>query len=104
MARIDLDLAALNRAIRTAPGTAGALRAKGEEVADLVCQQGIRVGDQDGGPDEIDLPVEVHVESGATPSMSVVLAHAAGLAVQAKHGSLTRAAAQAGLKLTGGGE
>lgn len=101
--KVSIDIAALNRTIRTAPGVAEVLREKGEEVADYVREQGITVGDRAGGPDQIDLPVNVYAEAGSEPTVRVVLSHAAGEAVQAKHGSLTRAAAQAGLKLTGGG-
>ena len=78
-----------------------------EAVADNVRAMGIEVGDRDGGASERPLPVAVYVDT--TRSMrlnrvraAVVLAHAAGQAVQAKHGALTKAAAQAGLDVRGG--
>ncbi|MDO5534161.1 MAG: hypothetical protein Q4F65_05880 [Propionibacteriaceae bacterium] len=49
---------------------------------------------------DTDLPVDVHMSQGLKddrPVPVVTIAHAAGLASQAKHGTLTRAAAQAGL-------
>lgn len=57
--------------------------------------EGIEV---DGVPGEYALPVRVDEKEGV---MKVRLAHPAGLAVQAKHGSLTRAAAAEGLHVTG---
>ena len=46
------------------------------------------------------LPVEVREGTTDRARAQVVLAHAAGLAVQAKYGALTRAAAQVGLEVT----
>lgn len=75
-----------------------------ERVAASVRAENIRVGDQDGGPDEVPLPVIVREDETVNGARAhVVLAHPAGIAVQAKHGSLTKAAAQAGLKVTDGG-
>lgn len=77
------------------------ITALAERVADNVRGQGIQV---EGVPGNIALPVEV--TSTTTTDMRlnraksyVTLAHAAGLAVQAKHGALTKAAAQAGLEV-----
>lgn len=87
-------------------GVAAATNGVAEQVAANVRAQGIRVGDRDGGKHEDALPVEV--KSSTTDDMrndrvkaSVVLAHASGQAVQAKHGALTRAAAEAGLNVKG---
>lgn len=84
--------------------TGRALTTLGERVADNVRAQGIRVGDKDGGSHEAELPVDV--SSGVTSSMRmnrakvwVTITHPSGKAVQAKHGSLTKAAAQAGLEV-----
>lgn len=73
-----------------------------EKVAANVREQGITVGDRDGGPHEYDLPVEVEMTTTDRAHGVVVLAHAAGKAVQAKRGALTKAAAQAGLDVNGG--
>ena len=72
-----------------------------EAVADNVRAMNIRVGDKDGGPHEYDLPVEVAVTTTDRAHAFVSLAHPAGLAVQAKHGALTKAAGQAGLDVNG---
>jgi hypothetical protein len=78
-----------------------ALREAAEAVAENIREEGITVGGENGSADEIALPVEVYSNTGAEPSATVVLAHPAGRAVQAKHGSLTKAAAQTGLKFRG---
>lgn len=72
-----------------------------ERVANNVEAQGIRVV---GEPGDIPLPVKVHDDTTEGMRLNravsrVVLAHAAGLAVQAKHGALTRAASAAGLRV-----
>lgn len=73
-----------------------------EAVADNVRNQGIKVGDRNGGPDEIPLPVAVRLTADVNGAKgAVILDHPAGKAVQAKHGSLTKAAAQAGLHVRG---
>jgi hypothetical protein len=66
-------------------------------VADNVRAMGIRVGDKDGGPREEDMPVEVSLFHTDRPHAVVAITHASGDAVQAKHGALSKAAAQAGL-------
>ena len=72
-----------------------------EEVANNVREQKITVGDVDGGAHEYDLPVTPDVITTDRAHGSVVLAHPAGIAVQAKHGALTKAASQAGLEVKG---
>lgn len=72
-----------------------------ERVADAVRAQNIKVGDKDGGRHEYDLPVEVTTTTTDRAHANVTLAHPAGLAVQAKHGALTKAAAQTGLDVKG---
>lgn len=89
--KIKINAAALEK-IKSSPAAKRAVRATAERVAANVREQNIGVGDRDGGSHEIPLPV-------IATDHSVVLAHPAGLAVQAKHGSLTKAAAEAGLKL-----
>lgn len=82
------------------------LTAVAERVADNVRSQNITVGDREGGPRQYPLPVVVHVNESKDMKIDrivarISLAHAAGSAVQAKHGALTKAAAQAGLKVEG---
>lgn len=70
-----------------------------ERVAENVRQQRITVGDVDGGANEYPLPVDVSVITTDRAHASVRLAHAAGIAVQAKHGALTKAASSAGISI-----
>lgn len=77
------------------------VNAEAEKIADRVRQQGIKVGDVDGGPLERPLPVRVVSQTTDRARAQVILAHPAGLAVQAKHGSLTKAAAAEGLEVRG---
>lgn len=72
-----------------------------EEVAENARNQGSRVGDRDGGPREIDMPVKVTVYETDRARASVTLAHPAGIADQAKNGTLTKAAAESGLTVQG---
>lgn len=72
-----------------------------ESVAQHVRDQGIRVGDRDGGPRERDLPVDAKVVTTDRAHGVVTITHPAGIAVQAKHGALTRAASAAGLQVKG---
>lgn len=65
-----------------------------ERVADNVRAQGIRV---EGEPGDVALPVEVASYTTDRARSSVTIKHPSGQAVQAKHGALTKAAAQAGL-------
>lgn len=91
----------LNSAGIAAIAKSGAVRAlvdaAAERVAANVEAQGIGVGDKDGGSREIPLPVKIGNTTTDRAVASVMLAHPAGIAVQAKHGALTRAAADAGL-------
>jgi hypothetical protein len=63
-----------------------------EQIGRNVEAQGITVGDKDGGAHEIPLPVKVEVTTTDRAHGSVILAHPAGIAVQAKHGALPRPA------------
>lgn len=97
--KVTVDHAALQRIISGREGRAVAHRAA-ERVADEARSEGIRVGDLvvDGVGTQIDIPVKTYeTDEGAR----VVLAHPAGIAVQAKHGTLTRAASAVGLKVRG---
>lgn len=105
MNRIKLDLDGLEEVAKSAPMDA-AIKALAEEIAGNVKAQGITVGDRDGGSHEYPLPVKVYTDTTTNMRVNraratVVLAHAAGLATQAKHGALTKAAAAAGAKVEG---
>lgn len=72
---------------------------KTTEVASNVIDQKIGVGDKDGGAHEIPLPVESKVVITDRAHGIVTLAHPAGQNVEAKHGSLGKAALAAGLEV-----
>lgn len=94
--RVKLNSAGI-AAVLTSTEMHRAVHAAADQVADNVRAMNISVGDRDGGPDEVDLPVEVTVTTTDRAKARVTLTHPAGQAVQAKHGALTKAAAQAGL-------
>lgn len=94
MPRIHLNEAALAR-LSESDAMKAATRGVADSIADNVRAQGITVGDRDGGSWEIALPVTVSDRKNVTVSLS----HPAGIAVQAKHGALTKAAAAAGLEV-----
>lgn len=88
-------IAAILRSRATSEVTERAARA----VADGVQGQRLQVG-AFHGEGEINLPVKVTMTTTDRAHANVTLAHPAGQAVQAKHGALTKAAAQAGLDVT----
>lgn len=94
--RIRLDRAGVAAILKSAE-MHRAVQDAAESVAKNVRDQDIKVGDHDGGAHEYDLPVEVSMTTTDRAHAVVTIAHAAGEAVQAKHGALTKAAAQAGL-------
>jgi hypothetical protein len=93
---IRLNHKGVEQILKSAP-MAAAVKAAAERVAENVRGMGIKVGDKDGGPREYDLPVTVTMTTTDRAHANVTIAHPAGQAVQAKHGALTKAAAQAGL-------
>lgn len=72
-----------------------------EAVAENASGQGVTVGAFKGGSGEIALPVASKVITTDRAHGIVTLAHPAGIASQAKHGVLTKAAAAAGLQVGG---
>lgn len=94
--KIRLDNAGVAAILKSAD-MQRATRALAEQVAQNVRELGIKVGDRDGSPHEHDLPVEVSMSTTDRAHANVTITHASGVAVQAKHGALTKAAAQAGL-------
>lgn len=99
MGHVHIDQKGLARAANDA----GIVTEAANKIAERVRGMGIGVGDEDGGPHEVPLPVVVRTSTNdGLTTASVVLAHPAGSAVQAKHGALTKAAAAAGLTVRGG--
>jgi hypothetical protein len=98
--RIRLNHKGVSEILKSAP-MAAEVKATAEKVAQNVRDQGIKVGDRDGGPHEYDLPVTVTMVTTDRAHALVTIAHPSGESVQAKHGSLTKAAAQAGLDVRG---
>jgi hypothetical protein len=88
--RIHLNPGAIAE-ITESRGMKDAIAEAGEAVKDNVERMGIRV---EHVPGDIALPVEV--DDGF-----VSIAHPSGMFVQAKHGPLTKGAAEAGLKVGG---
>lgn len=76
-----------------------AIKLKTDQVVRGIQAMGIRVGGFKGDGGEIDLPVKAEYDISDRARGSVILAHPAGQAVQAKSGALTKAAAQAGLEV-----
>ncbi|WP_182377892.1 hypothetical protein [Nocardioides sp. WS12] len=69
------------------------------EMKSFIEGEGIRVGDTDGGKHEYDLPVTIDSQTTDRAREVVGINHPAGMAVQAKHGVLTKAAAHVGLQV-----
>ena len=86
-------------AILKSGGMKALVDATAEKVAENVRAMNIGVGDRDGGPREVPLPVKVKTTTTDRAHAEVILAHPAGIAVQAKRGALTKAASQAGLEV-----
>lgn len=101
MGKIIISEVAVERALDN-PQMQAVLMRTANAIAENVRAQNIKVDDVNGGSDEIPLPVHVYPNDRGELGAVVVLSHAAGAAVQAKHGSLTTAAAQAGLDVSGG--
>lgn len=76
-------------------------REAADQIADQVNSEGITVGAFRGGTGEIPLPVQVVSETTDRAAATVVLAHPAGVAAQAKYGVLTKAASAVGLEVKG---
>lgn len=96
--RITLNRRDIGVLLRS-PEMQRAIALKAEQVARNVRNQGIRVGDRDGGKHEEALPVSVLNTVTDRAKALVTIAHPSGDAVQAKHGALTKAAAQSGLEV-----
>lgn len=99
--RVRLNSRGIARILKSAEMRSVTERAA-EEVKANVEALNIAVGDRDGGKHEKPLPVTVTMSTTDRAHATVALAHPAGAAAQAKHGALTKAAAQAGLDVSGG--
>lgn len=102
---VRLDLGGLEDVAKS-PRVRSAIHDAAEKVAEYARSAGVDVS---GVPGEYAIPVKVYDDTTAGMRVDravsrVVLAHAAGLATQAKHGLLTKGAAAAGLNLTARGE
>lgn len=85
------------QAVAKSSGMVAAIARATEAVAENARSMGVRVGDRDGGPRERDIQITTQVVITDRAHGIVAAAHPSGEAVQAKHGLLTKAAAQAGL-------
>lgn len=95
MAKVTLNHKGIEAALK-GHAMQAAVKLAADGIAANVEAQNIRVGDHDGGKHEIPLPVTVTMVTSDRAKALVTLAHPAGESVQAKHGALTKAAAQAG--------
>ena len=75
-----------------------AVDAKADELAEAMRSLGVRV---EGVPGDVELPVEVSSYTTDRARATVWLAHPSGVAIQAKHGLLSRAASAVGLEVKG---
>jgi hypothetical protein len=95
--KVRLDRRGIEALLKGREMTA-ATREAAEVVADNVKAQGHEV---EGIPGDIALPVTVSMYETDRAHAVVAIAHPSGEAVQAKHGALTKAAAEAGLDFRG---
>jgi hypothetical protein len=86
--RVRLSSAGAADVLRSA-GAHALVRAAVDRIAEDVRSQNIMV---EGIPGDVTLPVETSVDTTDRAHGRVTIAHAAGQAVQAKHGALTKAA------------
>lgn len=97
MTDIKLDNSGLGEILKSARMRA-LVKDAADQIAEKVNEQGIEVGAFEGGG-QIPLPVRVETETTDRAAATVLLAHPAGIAVQAKHGALTKAASALGLSV-----
>lgn len=95
--KVRLDHAGLAAVLKSGEVRA-MVAAATEEVAANARSQGVMV---EGEPGDVPLPVETQVVTTDRAHGIVTLAHPSGESVQAKHGTLTAAAAAAGLEVNG---
>lgn len=93
--RVTIDSKGILDVLKSA-GVTAVVAAKTEQVADNVRSLGIMV---DGIPGKYALPVETSMTTTDRAHGRVTLAHPSGMAVQAKHGALTKAALAADLEV-----
>lgn len=98
MAKVHPNWPGLTAALRTREAR-NAVEAAAEKIA---ANARSAAPDVEGVPGDIPLPVRVDTYDTDRARATVWLAHPSGLAVQAKHGLLTRAASEAGLEVHSG--
>lgn len=91
--KVTLDSSGIRELLKSAD-VARAVEDAAEAVAENVRAQNIAV---EGVPGDVALPVSVRMVETDRAHAIVAITHASGEAVQAKHGALTKAAAEAGL-------
>lgn len=92
MARIRLDHAGIAEMLKSGPVAAAVA-----DIAEAVAAE----ARSDAAVARHGVPVKVNHYTTDRAASSVTLAHPAGLGIEAKHGTLTRAAGAAGLEVTG---
>lgn len=95
--KVRLDRGGIAALLKSGP-MAELVASAAADVADSVRGLGIQV---DGVPGKYDLPVEVSTYTTDRAAASVAIAHPSGVAVQAKHGALSKGASAAGLQVKG---
>ena len=95
MVELHLDRTALDRVIAAQSGKV--TKDAATRIAKAVRRQNLKVESTGGGPNEDELPVRVYGDEDGTAA--VILAHPAGVLMQARHGALTRAAAAEGFEV-----
>lgn len=79
------------RAMLSSAAVGADMLAYAQEMAARAQSQAPMVQDHDGGPREIELPIKAEMKSGSFGARAaVIIAHPAGLAVEAKHALLAR--------------
>lgn len=89
------------KAVLNSPEVARFVDRAAEALAEKVRDHSGWDGLVSGIPGSDEMPVTVKAYTSDRERASVFLAHPAGLAVQAKHGALTRAASDLGLEVNG---
>ncbi|MDK8242583.1 hypothetical protein [Corynebacterium coyleae] len=92
-AKVKLDIKALSKAARKE--LSSQVAAKGSAIRDAAASQ---------VPDDVPVGMMMKEDKMGSPVALVTIMHPAGLALQARAGVLTRAAASSGLDVTRGGQ
>lgn len=103
MARVRLDRDGMREMLQSA-GVADEIRGRAEDMASSIRSRGHTADDENISGQAVTVPLPVELRSYQTDraAIGVMLAHPAGLGMQAKYGLLTRAASAAGLDVNAG--